>query len=168
VIKIKLTKGHFAIIDEKDFVLVSRYNWHATNHDNVIYAATRMPDANLKYKYMHQLILGLDGQTRIDHKNRNGLDNRRTNLRICPNLSSNSMNRGKQSNNLSSKFKGVTWDKNRNKWKMQIKFRDTRIQKRFDTEEQAAVSYNHFVNVLCPEFGVLNNIESQRKKYTTK
>ena len=56
----------------------------------------------------------------IDHINGNPSDNRICNLRKCT-KSENSKNRGKQKNNTSG-VKGVTWDKQCNKWKAQIKF----------------------------------------------
>jgi len=56
-------------------------------------------------KYLHRLILNPPVNMQVDHKNRNKLDNRRQNLRICT-VSQNGMNREKQRNNRSG-FKGV-------------------------------------------------------------
>lgn len=65
---------------------------------------------------MHRQILGLsykDGKE-VDHVNRNGLDNRRANIRIAT-RKENNRNLGLRSDNKSG-FKGISFDRNRNKW----------------------------------------------------
>jgi hypothetical protein len=77
-------KGLFALIDECDLSIVSRYNWRARfNHKNV-YAVTGMKiEGKLHGSYpMHKLIMG---GIVVDHKDNNGLNNVRINLRPCSN-----------------------------------------------------------------------------------
>jgi hypothetical protein len=62
---------------------------------------------------LHRIIMNPPQDKQIDHKNRNRLDNRRTNLRICT-VSENQMNRGKTKSNTSG-FKGVNLEKKRKK-----------------------------------------------------
>ncbi len=65
-------------------------------------------------------VYGKFPKNNLDHINGNRADNRICNLREVT-QSQNSMNRTKQSNNTSG-IKGVTWDKQCNKWKAQIKY----------------------------------------------
>ncbi len=67
---------------------------------------------------MHRLILSADKTQQVDHINRNGLDNRRDNLRFAT-PSQNIYNRGLQENNTSG-FMGVVWNASANKWQAQI------------------------------------------------
>lgn len=124
---IPLTKGYVAIVDDADYEGLSGYKWHAHFTYNNVYA-TRSVHARLglrKYQckrfLMHREILGLvvgDG-IQVDHKNRNGLDNRRENLRAC----TPKQNHGNQmSRSGVSAYKGVSFDKRRQKWRAQIFF----------------------------------------------
>ena len=68
---------------------------------------------------MHRFILRESNSLVItDHKDENGLNNQKDNLRPCT-TSKNKMNRGKQANNTSG-FKGVSWHKRMKKWKAEI------------------------------------------------
>lgn len=91
---------------------------------------------------MHHCILGkpVNRKLVIDHVNRNGLDNRRENLRIVSNRI-NLLNR--EFPNKKSKYIGVSFDeKRKNKWRAAI-FRDGKNKTlgRFATEEEAARAY---------------------------
>lgn len=75
---IPLTRGMFAVIDPKDFERVSRFHWQAVRSGDLFYAS------NAEVGLMHRYLLGLtDGKPEVDHRNRDGLDNRRANLRIA-------------------------------------------------------------------------------------
>lgn len=111
--KIKLTQNKYAIIDEEDFDKVSKYRWHFGNG-----YARRKSSFEPELTRMHHLILPLEKGFMIDHINGNGLDNRKSNLRLVT-KSQNMMNRGKQSNNKSG-YMGVSLHRN-NKWRAYIK-----------------------------------------------
>jgi hypothetical protein len=70
---------------------------------------------------MHRVIANLEDGVEVDHKNRDGLDNRCSNLRAATS-SQNKMNRGLQSNNTSG-YRGIIWDSINKKWKVNIKVR---------------------------------------------
>lgn len=84
---------------------------------------------------LHRLIMGFPyGQ--VDHINRNKLDNRNENLREVTN-SQNQVNQGMMKNNTSG-ITGVTWDKSRNKWKVNLNINNKCYNLgRFDTLEKA-------------------------------
>lgn len=77
--RVPLTKGLVALVDDADFHLVRDRKWHAQLGQRTYYAYSgRWPNRVA----MHRLILGLSGSTpQVDHVNRDGLDNRRRNLR---------------------------------------------------------------------------------------
>lgn len=79
---IPLTKGKFAVVDPDDAQSLSAFLWHATPHG---YAARREPrrDGNRdKLIYMHRQIMRAQPGQEVDHRNHDGLDNRRFNLRL--------------------------------------------------------------------------------------
>ncbi len=81
--EIHISPDHIAIVDDEDYGLVSEYSWRLfDNKRGHRYAQTTVGKDTIR---MHRLILGLNkgDQTMVDHKNGNGLDNRRENLRAC-------------------------------------------------------------------------------------
>lgn len=94
--EIPLTKGLVAIVDDDDYERVCVFSWYAMPRKYTAYAARSGPrdeQGHREYIPMHRFILGIrpeDGGV-VDHINRNGLDNRRSNLRVT-NKSGNALN----------------------------------------------------------------------------
>jgi len=83
--EIELSQGFKALVDEEDYPAVSQYKWSVMRHKGNNYYALRMEKINGRNKVvlMHRFILGkIPEGYEVDHINRNGLDNRRSNLRI--------------------------------------------------------------------------------------
>jgi hypothetical protein len=95
---IALTQGKETIVDVCDLELVLRFRWHALRIRKAFYAVTRLPRANGKQPalYMHQLLFGKG----CDHIDRNGLNNRRGNLRRASAFQQ-ARNQGRRKNNTS-------------------------------------------------------------------
>jgi hypothetical protein len=108
--------------------------------------------------YLHRLIadrMNLKG-VRVDHINGDSLDNRRSNLRAATHQQ-NAFNQQKQKRSTSSKFKGVTFDKSRNKWMAAIKHDGVRhYLGRFTRESDAAKAYDAAAIVKFGEFALTN------------
>ena len=108
--KIKLTHGKYALVDNEDFDRLNQFNWYLSPDKRGSMYACRGVTVNKKKTYflMHRVIMNTPAGMCTDHKNRNGLDNRKANLRICT-KSQNNMNtpRGNYGKTL-SKYKGVT------------------------------------------------------------
>lgn len=79
----------------------------------------------------------------VDHENRNRVDARIENLREVT-ASENNRNRTK-SDNCSSIYKGVCYDKKSDKWVCQLKLDNKTLSFRYDNELHAAYHYNLFV-----------------------
>ena len=93
----------------------------------------------------------------IDHINKNPLDNRRINLRIC-NKSQNAMNSKIASNNTSG-FRGVKWYKPGQKWYVSIKvMRKDIYLGLFKNKKDGAIAYNKAAKEYYGEFAYLNKV----------
>lgn len=91
---------------------------------------------------VHRLILkNKSTKLRIDHINRDKLDNRKMNLRLCT-PSENAANRIHSTRVKSSKFRGVTIDRNTGKIKAMIMHKGVTRVASFKTEEDAAKWYD--------------------------
>ncbi len=113
----------FVLIDNEDFEEINQYKWYGINSYGKIYVVTNCYIDNKRVMiYIHRLILSLEfGNLREgDHINGNSLDNQRLNLRIVT-CQQNKFNR-KPRKNVSSKFKGVCWNKNAKKWQVSIRY----------------------------------------------
>jgi hypothetical protein len=156
--EIRLTGGKIALVDDSDYEWLSQFKWYAMKDTNTFYAVRTIKDANGKQATirMHREILGLRaGNTKqTDHKDHNGCNNQRFNLRICNNQQ-NQFNRTPE--NKSSKFKGVYWQRDRNKWRARIGLGDKMVQLGyFDNEIEAAKAYDNGARKYFGEFADLN------------
>lgn len=154
---ILLTRGKLAIIDTADRGLVEGRSWYSTKKKQCWYAKSDLGpvDGERVRDTLHRVIMGVtDRRVQVDHINRNGLDNRRSNMRLCSNAE-NSRNQRRPSN--TSGFKGVSWNKLMNKWRAQIRvdYHTTCIG-HFASKEDAARAYDQYAMTLFGEFAVLN------------
>jgi hypothetical protein len=142
--EIKLTQGRVAQIDDEDWPLVSAYSWQASCRKNGKWYAQAFPSiigmhGPRKCILLHHLILPPPAGLEIDHRNGDGLDCRRQNLRIAThqqNMFNSQSRRGS-----ASKFKGVSMLAG--KWRAQIRIngKNTYLGL-FATEEDAARAYD--------------------------
>lgn len=148
---IALTKGRFAIIDAADYEWLSQYKWRASHNTGKWYAATTIKNKNV---LMHRLIMDPPEGMVVDHVNRNGLDNRHGNLRICtPQQNNYNCRRARGT----SKYKGVSFEKITGRWRASIVYRGERFNLgAYDSEEEAARAYDHKAIELFGEFAYLN------------
>jgi|SRR6185436_7585055 len=99
----------YAIIDSSDADKLGNYRWSIFDNHGTCYAVRRDGKTRARI-FMHREILGLPrGKSpEIDHINRNGLDNRRANLRIVT-TAQNQQNRSAHTDNQSG-YRGVFHD----------------------------------------------------------
>ncbi len=105
---------------------------------------------------MHQEIIQVPKGMVVDHINHDGMDNRDANLRAAT-RAQNMRNRRKISKSSSSKYKGVTWKKDRSKWEASITFERKYIfLGHFENEIDAARAYDEAAKKYHGEFACLN------------
>lgn len=149
--------GAMAMVDARDHERLSQHKWTATQPQNVIYATRPILKNGKKTTVrMHCEILGVVG---IDHKDGDGLNNCRSNLRPCTNTQ-NQHNRKRVHG--SSKFKGVSWHKGERKWRANIVVDKKQISLGYFADEvTAAHAYDaaaeiHFGEFASPNFGLMH------------
>jgi len=151
--KIKLTQGKYSIVDNEDFDYVNQYKWHLSDSRGKLYA--RRGDKRKKYRSIHRLILNCPDDKEPDHINGDGLDNRKSNLRIADRFQ-NTQNALIRKDSVSG-FKGVNFSKRSNKWRAYIQYKKKNSHIGFfETKEEAAYVYDQFAMQLHGEFAKLN------------
>jgi len=148
----------FALVDDSDFDKLTKqipYKWYARKESSGNVYAVRHSYIKSRSIRMHVAIMGHVTGKEIDHRNGNTLDNRRCNLRHCT-RAENQRNRGAQKNNTSG-YKGVSWYKGHNRWRVQIKHNGKKIHLGYFTcIVKAASAYDKAALELHGEFAKLN------------
>lgn len=162
--EIQLTQGYVALVDDDDYEFLSQYKWHLDRHPHNLYAkrnslASEGLGRRMRFP-MHRIIMKVtDKNIVIDHKDGNGLNNQKSNLRICSHPQ-NMMNRKPNKNGV-SRYKGVYYDKDAKRWRAGVALNNrTYSVGRFKTEIEAAMAYNKKALELYGEFAQINKIES--------
>ena len=151
---IALTMGKYTLVDAEDFDFLMKWEWQY--RDGYAKRGAR----GHKAIPMHGVILRAPQGMEPDHKNGDGLDNRKNNLRPATHQQ-NMWNRSPVKDS-SSKYKGVSFQKATNYWKAYIKINEK--QKHlgcFLSEEEAAIAYNRVAKELHGEFAKLNPVEDK-------
>lgn len=131
----------FGEFDEPDAALVASGTWHTHKTGRRTYVMGRLPGSRKKI-YLHRLLMGFPAGL-VDHRDGNGLNNRRENLRVAAGHRQNAQGFQRKRIGATSRFRGVSWDASRNKWAVKIKAGGKNLSAgRFDSEEAAARSYN--------------------------
>lgn len=138
--EIDLGRGYVATIDDDDYEIVKHYRWKAMKTCGLVYAVSHWQVlGEPRHALMHRLILGLsDRKIVTDHKNGNGLDNRRSNLRACSHA--DNMKNSKLRAHSASGVKGVLYESDghgKRSWRGSVTSNGKIHRKRFATKEDA-------------------------------
>lgn len=153
--ELHLTKGFVALVDDSDYEQLSRWKWtyshgYALRHEKHNKKSIRI--------MLHRQIMGSPSNLDIDHRDGNGLNNQRNNLRVCTRTQNNA-NRKPYQSGKSSQFKGVSFRRDRlqNPWRATIGFNNERLSIGvFSTEVEAAKAYDERAKDLFGEFALIN------------
>jgi hypothetical protein len=150
---VPLSRGMEAIIDACDVPLVNKWTWSVQVQARANYAC-RADRSSGKQAYflLHRVIMDAPPNMQVDHIDGDGLNNRRSNLRLAT-VAENHRNLRKPSNNTSG-YKGVSWRKDRSKWRAAIRVDGRLITLgTFDCPQRAHVAYCEASARLHGEFG---------------
>ncbi len=154
--------GHVALVDDEDYdrvMLRGPYvgRWFATDlgTDNVyVGRQIRRADGTYRVQLLHKF---LTEHPQTDHKDHNGLNNQRSNLRAATRSQNNQNSKGHV--NRRSKYKGLTYHRTTQKWRAKIKMNGHSFSLGLYTEESdAAIAYDRAACELFGEFAWPNSV----------
>ncbi len=140
--EIKLSKGKVALVDDEDFENLNQFKWIAWKRKLNFYAR-RTKNTKGEMFFMHHFVLGKPPKGMVtDHKDRNGLNNQRSNIRHCT-QSENMMNTRRRSKFAPTQERIISgvWYNHRakKKWSANVKKNGARKSLgSFYTEQEAA------------------------------
>jgi hypothetical protein len=152
MITIPLTRGYTAVVDNRDAHLL-RFKWHVQLDGRTAYAyrSVPMPGGTKGSQGLHNAVLGIK---HIDHKDGDGLNCRRSNLRSAT-VAQNQYNQRLSAANTSG-FKGV-YRVNGKWWRAQIKAGGKmKYVGQFASKIEAARAYDRAARQYWGSFAALN------------
>jgi len=142
---ITLSDGQVCRVDDADFSRVGRERWYPAEGVNTTYAVRSDGDT------MHRVIVRAQPGQKVDHADGNGLNNQRSNLRVCTQAQNNANSSTRRSSR--SGFKGVHWCLKREKWIVQCAHKHVG---QFAEKVEAAKAYDVAAVAAYGEFARLN------------
>lgn len=161
---IALTKGYSALVDDEELEELSVHQWFAIQHrSGHVYAARnsgRRADGKYRHLYMHRVLMCAPSNLQVDHINGDGLDNRRSNLRLAT-FAQQRRNCVGQPGRRKSRFKGVMWMADSTyraggRWRYSLMREGTVFRGYAKTEEAAAAHYDELARQHHGEFARTN------------
>lgn len=152
IVAIPLTRGHTAIIDIADLPLVMQTRWYAVVTKHGVYAATGSGSA---MQYMHRVLMAAASGQEVDHRNRNGLDNRRSNMRLATSSQQKCNQRVRRDSKVG--LRGVQFHAETGKYRARIKINGKTVSLGlFATPTEAAQAYDDAAVRFHGEFAAPN------------
>lgn len=152
---LSLTQGKSAIVDDEDWERVRNVRWQYSSRNGGYAKRTIRHGAEFETIHLHRFLMGAGPGEEVDHKNGNGLDNRKSNLRLCSH-SQNLLNRH-PNRRAASPYKGVGRNTRSGRWTAAIRFQGVRQHLgTFDNEEDAARAYDTEARRRGGEYAYLN------------
>ena len=152
---IKLNSGEYARVSEEDYERLKQHKWYLFKSEKWLYAIrTVSEEGKQKTIYMHREVMGVsDAKVYVDHRDHDGLNNQRENLRISNNRH-NQYNVGKKTTSK-QKYKNIR-QLSAKRWQVRFRTPDgRRVEKVTYSEEDAVKLYNELAVKYHGEFAYL-------------
>lgn len=150
-----LPHGKYTLIDDEDLDFVRKWHWGTViAKGRAWYVRRSLPmeaDGKTRKEYLHRALTGAGPLECVDHRNRDTLDNRRGNLRVCTYAQNNSNTRIRITSK--SGFKGVSWNTSDKRWKASV---GQAFVGNFMTAIEAALAYDAAAIEAFGEFACTN------------
>lgn len=150
--------GLVAIIDAEDEPLTRGYLWRAERGQSksTWYAVANIEKGSRKTIKLHRLVMNAPDGVMVDHENHDGLDCRKSNLRTAT-PTQNQANRVKNPGATTSRFKGVSWNRETERWRARLTVSGKCLWiGAFSDEVEAALAYDKKAQELFGEYALLN------------
>jgi hypothetical protein len=155
--RIYLGEGEYTIVDPDVYYRLGHFKWFLVGNKRKMYAGRSIKTGpnETKIERLHRVIMNAGPEEIIDHRDGNSMNNRVENLRPATH-SQNNCNVPKRKN-TSSQYKGVYFDKRRERWMVYIKFKGEKMYVgSFVLEIEAACAYDRAAIKYHGEFARLN------------
>lgn len=154
---VRLTQGFVAVVDDEDYLQVAKFNWTAVKKKRKVYARRRLKANGVwTSEYLHHFILL--GVPRVDHRDGDGLNNCRRNLRPAS-KQQNARAHCSKPEASTSKFRGVSFYRRGKNWEAKIWTGIKTLHLgRFDSETDAARAYDVAALKIFGEYAAPNFI----------
>jgi hypothetical protein len=164
--QLPLNDGTPVKVSPEDYEWALTFSWHRASYGYAASQTRRQRPGKKRSIRMHRAILErklsrpLLPTERPDHINHQPLDNRRENLRLAS-FQQNNMNASPYNvRGGTSDYKGVFWDKQKNRWRANIRLSGVRIYCGSSEDElEAAYLYDQFALALFDEYAYLNVLD---------
>jgi HNH endonuclease len=152
--RIELSQGKFALVDDADYPSVSKFRWYASRTGRRVYAVRNLKKGESGSRLLHRFLI--PSQIEIDHRDGDGLNCQRRNLRPAT-KQENQRGFRRKAAGASSRFRGVSWHRGENKWRatITINYKDIHLGY-FQDEILAAKKYNQAARKFFGEFASPN------------
>lgn len=150
--EIPLTKGYVAFIDDVDLPIVSRYSWSADVRRKTVYGQAYAGGGRSGHRKisLHRLIMKATEDQQVDHRDGNGLNCQRSNMRLC----TDAQNKANGPKRSKYPYKGIR--PNGRKWQAEISRPHKKYLGMYATPEEAAKAYDKAALETYGEFARLN------------
>ena len=170
VIRLSGKREGLIVLDAEDAPWLRGTNWYLDSGGYPICNTWNKETKKARSVRMHSIIHKVPKGSQVDHINGFRFDNRKLNLRTA-NQCQSSQNTGVQLRQKLSKFKGVSWRKDTQKWAAYIGEDGKKHNLgSFPTELEAAQAYNHAATERFGEFARLNDLTNlgRRERYSMR